>query len=40
MAHFTSLHAALTMLTGRLTLLHSLLSKMVAGADVHSPPMH
>ncbi len=31
-AHFTSLHAALTMLTGRLTLLHGLLRKMAAGA--------
>ncbi|KAK9842276.1 hypothetical protein WJX81_004143 [Elliptochloris bilobata] len=30
-AHFTSLHAALMMLTGRLTLLHGLLSKMAAG---------
>ncbi len=31
-AHFTSLHAALMMLTGRLSLLHGLLSTMAAGA--------
>ena len=35
-AHFTSLHAALTMLTGRLALLHGLLSKMAAGVPACS----
>ena len=35
-AHFTSLHAALTMLTGRLALLHGLLAKMAAGVPACS----